>query len=96
MENLTDMRVLNVGQEEACFVQFYGWYEDHISIYIAMEYLELSDLQRCVSSALSETESRNITFQVAEALKFMHEGEFTHRDLKPSVSIDVDLMEKHN
>lgn len=51
-----------------------------------MEYFELGDLQRCVSAPLPERECQDIVFQVTEALKFMHDRNFAHRDLKPSVS----------
>lgn len=50
-----------------------------------MEYFEFGDLGQCVTAPLPEVESQRILFQVAEALEFMHEKHFTHRDLKPSV-----------
>lgn len=50
-----------------------------------MEYFDLGDLRKCVTAPLPEPECQTIVYQVAEALKFMHERNFAHRDLKPSV-----------
>ncbi|KAK5095923.1 Cyclin-dependent kinase catalytic subunit [Exophiala xenobiotica] len=49
-----------------------------------MEYFEHGDLKQCVPGALTEEAAQNITFQVTEALQFMHVRSFAHRDLKPS------------
>jgi len=68
------------------FVELQGWYESESHLYIAMEYFEFGDLGQCVTEPLPEVEAQSIVFQVAEALEFMHEKHFTHRDLKPSVS----------
>ena len=51
-----------------------------------MEYYEHGDLSQCVTEPLKEKDVQNITFQVTEALQFMHAQNFAHRDLKPSVS----------
>jgi len=50
-----------------------------------MEYLELGDLQRHLTQPLAETEGRHIIAQVLEAVEFMHENNFVHRDLKSGV-----------
>ena len=71
--------------KEATFVQFQGWFEDDTRTYLAMEYIENGDLHQCVSHALPETEARDIILQLTEALEFMHQWDFAHRDLKPSV-----------
>jgi calcium/calmodulin-dependent protein kinase I len=63
-----------------------GWFEQEHSIYIAMEYLELGDLQRYLAVPLPESDARQITSQVLEGLGFMHENGFVHRDIKPGVS----------
>jgi serine/threonine protein kinase len=70
-----------------CFVQSYGWFEDHDSLYIAMEYLELGDLSRHVllEGPLSEQDTRSITSQILEGIQFMHDNDFAHRDMKPQV-----------
>lgn len=54
---------------------------------IAMEYCELGDLHGYMTSMppLPEAEAREITFQTLEGVRFMHENEFAHRDLKPQV-----------
>ncbi|KAI9368687.1 kinase-like domain-containing protein [Aspergillus egyptiacus] len=66
------------------FVNLLGWFEDPGFVYIAMEYLELGDLQRYLARPLPETEARQIAFQVLEALQHLHDNGFAHRDLKPS------------
>ncbi|KAK5945499.1 hypothetical protein PMZ80_002704 [Knufia obscura] len=49
-----------------------------------MEYFNLGDLKQCVARALPEQECQLIIFQVTEAMKFMHERNFVHKDLKPA------------
>jgi len=72
---------------ERCFVKSFGWYEGAEALFIAMEYLELGDLQHYLLQAppLPEQEAGEITFQILEGLSFMHENQFAHRDLKPAV-----------
>ena len=50
-----------------------------------MEYAPHGDLEECVKEKLSEPEVQAIALQLVEALTLMHEKNFTHRDLKPSV-----------
>jgi calcium/calmodulin-dependent protein kinase I len=52
-----------------------------------MEYFEHGDLQHYLRERdpLPENEAGEITFQILEGLKFMHENHFAHRDLKPAV-----------
>ena len=52
-----------------------------------MEYFELGDLKSCLSSLppLREIEAQEIVFQILEALDFMHDNDFAHRDLKLEV-----------
>jgi serine/threonine protein kinase len=70
-------------------VKSFGWYEDKKAVYIAMEFCPLGDLQRYISSksSLPLTEAQELTYQILEGLHEMHENGFTHRDLKPAVSI---------
>jgi serine/threonine protein kinase len=70
-----------------CFVKSFGWYENHESVFIAMEYFPLGDLQNYLSLPLAEKEVQQITSQVLEGLSFMHDNGFAHRDLKPTVSL---------
>ncbi|KEF61421.1 CAMK protein kinase [Exophiala aquamarina CBS 119918] len=83
LRELTAMATLS--KELTNFVEFQGWYQNETHLYIAMEYFEFGDLGQCVTAPLPEGEAQSIIFQVAEALEFMHEKHFTHRDLKPSV-----------
>jgi hypothetical protein len=77
-------------KEAAVFVDFLGWFEDNESVYLAMEYLPLGDLEGNVPprlGAISEPEIKEITLQILEGLKIMHMEHFVHRDLKPKVKI---------
>jgi serine/threonine protein kinase len=56
-----------------------------------MEYLQLGDLEGHLKTSLSQIEARQITQQLLEGLEFMHNNNFAHRDLKPSVSDCLDL-----
>lgn len=78
-------------QYEQRFVQFFGWYESLGNLCIAMEYCEFGDLQRYLFSAprLPETQVQEITFQILEGIRYMHENEFAHRDLKPGVRSQI-------
>ncbi|KAJ5425069.1 hypothetical protein N7465_000139 [Penicillium sp. CMV-2018d] len=74
-------------QYERCFVKSFGWYQTEASLFIAMEYLELGDLQDYVlaqSQPLPEFEAQRIMSQILEGLDLMHENGYAHRDLKPN------------
>jgi len=61
-----------------------------------MEYCEHGDLHGYLSSVppLPEVQAREIIFQTLEGVRFMHENEFAHRDLKPNVcSLDSFVSE---
>lgn len=66
-----------------CFVRSDGWYEIGDAIFISMEFIPHGDLQRQLKAPLPESEVRDITSQLLEALEHMHENGFVHRDLKP-------------
>ncbi|KAJ5746945.1 kinase-like protein [Penicillium nucicola] len=66
------------------FVRSSGWYENEHSIFIAMEYMRLGDLQQYLGKAIPEVEAQTITFQLLDALAFMHKDGYAHRDLKPA------------
>lgn len=73
-------------KESAVFVEFLGWFEDLESVYLAMEYLPLGDLEDnilAVGGSIKEEEVREIAVQVLEGLRIMHLENFAHRDLKP-------------
>ncbi|KAI0400646.1 kinase-like protein [Xylaria palmicola] len=67
------------------FVRSYGWFENNDSIFIAMEYLSLGDLRRFMDARpwFSEDATKQIVRQLLDGIKFMHESNFAHRDLKP-------------
>lgn len=50
-----------------------------------MEFFPHGDLYECVKAPMEEEEVQIISHQVLEALAFMHQKKFTHRDVKPSV-----------
>ncbi|KAH6716381.1 kinase-like domain-containing protein [Leptodontidium sp. MPI-SDFR-AT-0119] len=75
-------------KESAVFVEFLGWFQDVESVYLAMEYVPLGDLEDNVvklGGKISEGEVKEITVQILEGLKIMHLESFVHRDLKPKV-----------
>lgn len=60
-----------------------------------MEYCELGDLQSYLSSVppLPETQAQEIAFQALEGVRYMHDNEFAHRDLKPAVRSQIPRFE---
>jgi serine/threonine protein kinase len=69
-----------------------GWFEDYDSVYLAMEYVPLGDLEINVpaqSGVVKEAEIMEITTQILEGLKIMRWEAFVHRDLKPKVYLLV-------
>ncbi|KAG0643264.1 kinase-like domain-containing protein [Tuber brumale] len=66
------------------FVEFLGWFEEPETLYIAMEYLPEGDLTRHIGTPLRQETVRNISKQILEGLKVMHQHGITHRDLKPA------------
>ncbi|PVH77904.1 kinase-like protein [Cadophora sp. DSE1049] len=73
-------------KESAVFVGFLGWFQDPESVYLAMEYVPLGDLEDNVvkmGGKIGEGEVKEIAVQILEGLKIMHLESFVHRDLKP-------------
>ena len=66
-------------------MEFLGWFEEPETLYIAMEYLERGDLTKYTGTPLLQETVKNISEQVLEGLKVMHEQGIAHRDLKPAV-----------
>lgn len=79
-------------QYSKCFVDFLGWYENLGSLYIAMEYFPLGDLQKYIDSndPMPEDDAREVVYQVLEGLSLMHAELFVHRDVKPGVCIPIE------
>ncbi|GAW16625.1 hypothetical protein ANO14919_060580 [Xylariales sp. No.14919] len=67
------------------FVRSHGWFENHESIFIAMEYFPLGDLRRFMDAQpeFSEDATQQIVRQLLKGIRFMHSSNFAHRDLKP-------------
>ncbi|KAK0663946.1 putative serine/threonine-protein kinase [Cercophora samala] len=68
------------------FVHTFGWFENQDSVFVAMEFLPLGDLERFKrsSSPLSESDTSLIVWQLIQGVRHMHEAGFAHRDLKPA------------
>ena len=66
-------------------MEFLGWFEEPETLYIAMEYLKEGDLTGCIGTPLLQETVRNISKQILEGLKVMHQQGIAHRDLKPAV-----------
>ncbi|ETS78914.1 hypothetical protein PFICI_08767 [Pestalotiopsis fici W106-1] len=67
------------------FVQCSGWFKDDGHLYIAMEFVPHGNLQDYINTKqpIPEADAAVITAQVAQALQYMHQKSFVHRDLKP-------------
>jgi len=75
-------------KEAAVFVEFLNWFEDHDSVYLAMEYVPHGDLEDNIppkGEPINELEIREIASQILRGLEIMHKEGFAHRDLKPKV-----------
>ena len=66
-------------------MRFLGWFEKPETLYIAMEYLKEGDLTKHFGTPLHQETVQNITKQILEGLKVMHQQGIAHRDLKPAV-----------
>jgi len=75
--------------QEGLFVAFHGWYDDAAMVYVAMEHFPLGDLEHFVHDDISENCTREIISQLLQGLHIIHGEGFTHRDLKPAVSLPV-------
>ena len=66
-------------------MELLGWFEESETLYIAMEYLAEGDLTKHTGAPLLQETVQNISKQVLEGLKVMHQQGIAHRDLKPAV-----------
>lgn len=62
----------------------YGVYEDSTKLYIVMEYCSKGDLSELIKvSLMNESEVKKLFLNIVSALKYLHEKEIMHRDVKP-------------
>ncbi|KAJ5952245.1 uncharacterized protein N7479_010658 [Penicillium vulpinum] len=54
------------------FVEYFGWYENEESMFIAMEYIQHGDLGSHLTTPLPEYDAREIVFQIGEGLEHLH------------------------
>ena len=73
-------------RQEDLFVHFLGWFDNTKTdtVFLAMEYFPLGDLESHMTEEFSEPEVKEIITQLMHGLKTMHTEGFTHRDLKPA------------
>lgn len=74
-------------QHEHLFANFFGWYDDHDFLYIAMQYFPHGDLSHYIKTdhPSAKLNSREITRQILGGIVVLHERQICHRDLKPAV-----------
>ncbi|KAG0640821.1 kinase-like domain-containing protein [Tuber brumale] len=79
------MVMADLAKHTSLFMQFLGWFEGSDTLCIAMEYIELGDLRKHIGKPLPQKTVQQITNQLLEGLKVMHEKGIAHRDVKPEV-----------
>lgn len=69
--------------------------ENPLDLYLVFEFMN-ADLHTAIrENILHTTHKKYITYQIANALKFIHSAEIIHRDLKPSnILINEDCLSK--
>ena len=70
------------------FAEFYGWFEDGLDYYLAMEYFPhgtLLDYFRASPVPVPEPDAILMVTQILEGVSIIHENNYAHLDLKPSV-----------
>ena len=76
-------------------MEFLGWFEGPEILYIAMEYTKEGDLSKHMGTPLPQDTVRNISMQILEGLKVMHQQGIAHRDLKPAVCSLIGTLLDH-
>lgn len=71
----------------------FGWFENDESLFVAMEYFPLGDLQKYMIRPFPDQEAAQVSLQLLEGLDFMHSNGFDHRDLKPQVLLQYEAYQ---
>ena len=72
-------------RQKGVFVDFLGWWDNNESVFLAMEYFPLGNLEDNIPSGLPYGPGTvEILYQLLEGLEIMHAEGFAHRDLKPA------------
>ena len=72
-------------RQKGVFVDFLGWWDNYDSVFLAMEYFPLGNLEDNILSGPPDVLGiTDIMFQLLEGLEIMHAEGFAHRDLKPA------------
>jgi serine/threonine kinase 33 len=76
--------ILNVCKSSNSLVKLIDCFEDEDKLYLVMEYLEhqFSDYLES-AQVLKEDIIKDIIFQLAKSIKYLHDNGIVHRDLKP-------------
>ncbi|HLW46727.1 MAG TPA: protein kinase [bacterium] len=71
--------------EHTYIVSVYGWGQDGLRQFIAMEYVGGGTLRERIQrdGPMPEAEALRVAAEVADALAYAHEGHVVHRDIKP-------------
>lgn len=67
-------------------MKFDGWFQNDTHLHIAMEFVELGDLQNYLDRAMPENQAQDVAFQLNEAVHSMHSKGFVHQDIEPAVT----------
>lgn len=70
-------------QQQEVLVKFLGWCEQPSDLFIYMEYFELGDLEDHITGSITEGDIKDISTNLLNGLRIMHQEGFAHRDLKP-------------
>ena len=72
-------------RQKGIFVDFFGWWDNHDSVFLAMEFFPWGNLEDNILPRLPGVpDPIDIMYQLLEGLEIMHTEGFAHRDLKPA------------